>query len=592
MTVALLGVVAMQYFFIRQSYIQQSQLFDESVNAAISAVASKAEKKEVIEYSLFVQQKNEERVARELNLEQQLRVQEEIDLVRKELTAVQREYKDNEEQMLRRYPHAVLLDNAFYETYINIPENNHLVSIDFSVQRQGVDGNFLQENSIEVKATRALKLLPAKDDSVRFLVLMDINPFTNSSQNNIVALPPQTDVRLERRLSSLEREAQLFQANSLLDTIAILSGKSHQIVEDFTLSAELSQRPLDQRIDVSFIQNEIALELMHRDIHAHFHLEIRTDDQVLFSFAKTVDGFREKSDAIYSTPLFQGDLAQSPGWLTLYFPNKRQALLGNVTMMLSSSLALLLVLIGAFSFTLITILRQKKISEMKTDFINNMTHEFKTPVATIMIASETLKDTEISLDKDRIARLARIIYDENVRLGNHIERVLNIAQLEKEDLKIVRSDMYVNDMVKAVADSMQLQFQKAGVDLSMKLGAHKDLIVGDELHLTNVVFNLLDNALKYSSEKPKIHIETKNEDKGIRISVEDNGIGMNKDQLSKIFDQFYRVPTGNRHDVKGFGLGLSYVSDIVKRLKGKVSVKSEKGKGTVFEVWMPLKALN
>src|SRR5690554_663523 len=158
--------------------------------------------------------------------------------------------------------------------------------------------------------------------------------------------------------------------------------------------------------------------------------------------------------ASYSTPLFKEDLAQSPGWLTVYFPDKQRTLLGNVNMMLSSSVALLLVLIGAFAFTLMTILRQKKMSEMKTDFINNMTHEFKTPVATIMIASESLRDPEIASDEKRVNRLANIIYDENVRLGNHIERVLNIARLEKENLKIEKVDVHINAVVLGVLDSM------------------------------------------------------------------------------------------------------------------------------------------
>lgn len=593
MTIALLGVMAMQYFFIRQSYTQQSQLFDESVRAALSAVASKAEKKEVLEYSQFVQQKNQEREVRERNLEQQLRVQEEMDQVRKQLIAAQRTYKEQEEQMLRMFPHAVQLDNEFYETYIRIPQNNHLVSIDFGVQRQGVDGTFLQENYIAVGSTRQLPMMPAQDDSTRFLVLMDINPLTNSSVNNIVTLPPQTDVALERRLAALEQEARLLQANSLLDTIAILGGKNLRMVEDFAISAELSQRPLRQRLDITFIQEEVRNELENREIYAPFHLEVRNENQVVYSFAQWPDSEKRsddsRRDAAYSVPLFQGDLAQSPGWLSIYFPDKQRVLLSNVTVMLSTSIALLLVLVGAFSFTIMTILRQKKISEMKTDFINNMTHEFKTPVATIMIASETLRDPELAADQARVSRLAGVIYDENVRLGNHIERVLNIAQLDKEDLKIVRQDVQVNHLVQAVADSMELQFQKVGAEVTVSLDAEEDEIIGDELHLSNVIFNLLDNALKYRSDQPIIRISTKNHERGVCIAVADNGIGMSKDQLSKIFDQFYRVPTGNRHDVKGFGLGLSYVSDMVKRLKGRVSVKSEKGKGTVFEVWLPLK---
>ncbi|VTQ05601.1 Alkaline phosphatase synthesis sensor protein phoR [Sphingobacterium daejeonense] len=228
-------------------------------------------------------------------------------------------------------------------------------------------------------------------------------------------------------------------------------------------------------------------------------------------------------------------------------------------------------------------------SEMKTDFINNMTHEFKTPVATIMIASESLRDPEISSDGKRVNKLANIIYDENVRLGSHIERVLNIARLEKENLKIERVNVHINSLANAVLESMRLQMDKAEGTLNIDIAADNDLVVGDELHLSNVMFNLVDNAIKYSKGKPEITFRTFNRGNNIVISVADKGMGMTKDQQEKIFDQFYRIPTGNIHNVKGFGLGLSYVNDIVKRLNGKITVKSEKDKGTQFEVTLPLK---
>jgi|SRR5690554_1393971 len=588
MTIALLGVMAMQYFFIRQSYIQQSQLFDESVKAALSSVAAKAEKKEVLEFSRFVQERNQQRIEREQNLERQLRLQEELDQVRRQLISKQLEYKRQEENLLMIYPHAVPLDNAFFETYIKIPQNNHLVSVGVGSKQTIGLGNFIQDNFIEVSASRSLPLVPPKDDSVRFLLLVDFNPLTNQSFNDIYTLPPKTDIVLENRLGQLEKEIKLFQAHSLTDTIAILGGKNPQLIEDFAISIELSKRPLDQRLDFDYIRSEMEAELVLRDIQTPFQLELRSDNNILFSFANHKEKV-EFRGASYSTPLFRGDLNHSMGYMTIYFPYKHQELLGNVAVMLGSSIALLLVLVSAFTFTILTILRQKKISEMKTDFINNMTHEFKTPVSTIMIASETLMDPEITGDQKRVSKLAGIIYDENVRLGNHIERVLNIARIEKENLKLAQEKVEVNDMIKGVTDSMQLQVQKVGATLALELNAEKATVIGDELHLSNVIFNLLDNALKYSGDDPMIKVSTRNVADTVCITVKDNGIGMNRDQLSKIFDQFYRVPTGNVHDVKGFGLGLSYVADIVKRLKGKVSVKSEKGKGTIFEVALPLK---
>jgi two-component system phosphate regulon sensor histidine kinase PhoR len=221
---------------------------------------------------------------------------------------------------------------------------------------------------------------------------------------------------------------------------------------------------------------------------------------------------------------------------------------------------------------------------MKMDFINNMTHEFKTPVSTIMIASEALKDKEIADDKSRVARLANIIFEENQRLGNHIERVLNIARIEKNDLKLDIKLLDVNEMATTVLDSMALKLQKHNVIAHLNLNAEKAMIEADELHFSNVLYNLIDNAIKYSPEVPEITISTFNKNGEVVIRVADKGIGMNRDQQTKIFEQFYRIPTGNLHDVKGFGLGLSYVNTIVKKLNGTISVKSEKEKGSEFEL--------
>ncbi|MET0573795.1 MAG: HAMP domain-containing sensor histidine kinase, partial [Pedobacter agri] len=277
-----------------------------------------------------------------------------------------------------------------------------------------------------------------------------------------------------------------------------------------------------------------------------------------------------------------------PGTLIVTFPNKNSAILTNLGFTLASSVGLLLVLVFIFSYTLYAILKQKKISEMKTDFINNMTHEFKTPVATIMIASEALKDPEVTEDKTRLKRLANIIYDENVRLGSHIERVLSIARLEKGELKMDNTAVDMNDLIVIVLDSMGLQLQKRSAVLNINTDAEKSTVYGDELHLSNVLYNLIDNANKYSAEVPEITISTRNTHKNLIIEIADKGIGMTKDQSKRIFDQFYRVPTGNLHDVKGFGLGLNYVQDIIKQANGSIKVSSEKDKGTTFEISLPL----
>jgi two-component system phosphate regulon sensor histidine kinase PhoR len=349
--------------------------------------------------------------------------------------------------------------------------------------------------------------------------------------------------------------------------------------------------PLNKRVHPQTLDSMLRAELRNLSIFSDFDFKVSSAkrDSIIFIRASTKSSFLAANS--YETPLFPKDMIRDPGMLTVNFPNKNNIILSNLTAMMGLSGGLLLVLIFSFGYTIHSILMQKKISEMKTDFINNMTHEFKTPVATIMIASEALKDPELTSDKKSIDRLANIIYDENVRLGSHIERVLNIAKIEKGDLKLEHKEVEMNDLLAAIVDSMSLQLEKRNASIELELEASYALVMGDELHLSNVIFNLLDNANKYSPENPQIKISTQNTGKNLIIKVSDKGIGMNKDQLSKIFDQFYRIPTGNLHDVKGFGLGLSYVNNIIKGLNGTIKVKSEKGIGSEFEISLPLKAL-
>ena len=290
----------------------------------------------------------------------------------------------------------------------------------------------------------------------------------------------------------------------------------------------------------------------------------------------------------YQTSIFSKDVIRDPGRIKISFPQKNTLILNKMTATMATTGGLIFVLIVCFGYTIFSIIRQKKVSEMKTDFINNMTHEFKTPVSTIMIASEALRDREIVADEARVSRLANIIYEENARLGSHIERVLNVARIEKNDFKLDKKPLDVNEMISIVIDSMALKLQKHEVELTLNLDAINAVVLADELHFSNLIYNLIDNAIKYSTGIPEITISTSNHNEQIVIKVADKGIGMSRDQQTKIFEQFYRIPTGNLHDVKGFGLGLSYVNTIVKRLNGVISVRSEKDKGSDFELKFPL----
>jgi len=247
------------------------------------------------------------------------------------------------------------------------------------------------------------------------------------------------------------------------------------------------------------------------------------------------------------------------------------------------------IILSCFAYTLTVIFRQKKLSEMKTDFINNMTHEFKTPIATISLASDSIVTPIILNNPEKVQRFANIIKQENKRMNSQVEKVLQMALLDKRDFSLKMTEVNVHEVIQAAVENITLRVEKRDGIVKTALNASKPIIEGDLTHVANVINNLLDNADKYSPDKPEISVSTRNVSNGIEITVQDNGIGISKEARKQIFDKFYRVPTGNLHDVKGFGLGLSYVKAMMTAHKGAVEVKSDPGKGSSFILTFPFR---
>ena len=248
---------------------------------------------------------------------------------------------------------------------------------------------------------------------------------------------------------------------------------------------------------------------------------------------------------------------------------------------------IVLLVVVFFSYSLMIIFRQRKLSEVKNDFINNMTHELKTPISTISLSSEMLMRIESDTDFEKIKRYAGIIFDENKRLENQVERVLNVAKLDKDKLILNKEKMDVEEILNQLKDSFELFQKKDGAQFNLNIGEGSHVITADPVHITNVLHNLTDNAVKYSEGTPVIVISTDISEKGLTIKITDEGIGIKKEHLKSIFDKFYRVPTGNVHNVKGFGLGLYYVKLIVESHRGEIHVKSSINKGTSFTITLP-----
>ena len=283
------------------------------------------------------------------------------------------------------------------------------------------------------------------------------------------------------------------------------------------------------------------------------------------------------------------NLTKDGHYFTVYFPNLQ---LDQIEAASSFSPLVYLMIVVVFvvvffAFSLGIIIRQKRLSEVKNDFINNMTHELKTPISTISLSSELLLRLEDNADPDRMRKYASIIYKENKRLEQQVERVLNIAKLDKDKVSLNKESISLYSILDDVKENFEFNQATGGGTLTIQKETEQAQLIADPVHLTNVLFNLVDNAVKYCKNAPTIVMSVKTEKEGFRIDIQDNGIGIKKEDLRLIFDKFYRVPTGNIHDVKGFGLGLYYVKLIIEAHHGKIDAKSTPEKGTNFSIWLP-----
>lgn len=608
MTIALLGVFIMQLYYIRQAYDLRTQLFEQNVNKALTAVAEKVQRLNTV---VHIEQKNDEiEQQKESNIrgqtekivafKEKFRENEDIRKYRQQQTTIN--YLKFQIQKIREsYITPLSISEAEYQKLYN--KNSDIVeTLDLRVN-EGIteDGKLIRQ--LFPRDLRRLQPI-LKDgqlpDTIRYVAISpeDLAPRFIS----LATTDKDLDLKFKIEDASAKRKYDLELERLYADT-TVINNSNRDFIEDVQKEMQLADLPLTKRITKTAIDTLIRSALINQGITAdyNFWVGLARKDSILFvgsslpmSSRKTaavsrVNEAKSNTDTanVHKTILFSNDVIRDPGVLYVHFPKQGAAIVKKMGLTLGSSFGFLLLLIFIFTYTIYAIIRQKKISEMKSDFINNMTHEFKTPVATIMLASEALKDPEAINDNDRVKRLASIIYDENIRLGNHIERVLSIARIENKEVHLASRPVDVNDLVRAVTDSMALQLQNKQATVQLNLTAENAVIDADELHLSNVLFNLIDNANKYSRQAPIITITTRDELGKLILEVADAGIGMTKEQTKRIFDQFYRVPTGNLHDVKGFGLGLNYVQDILDQMGATIKVQSEKDSGTQFQIAFP-----
>ncbi len=377
------------------------------------------------------------------------------------------------------------------------------------------------------------------------------------------------------------------------------SFESHMNMWEYMKVSELvDSRPLAERVPLDVLDQSLKEELKNRGIDLPFQYGVYSKARSSFIIMNghyvvventphlTTSGFKSLYNSPYRVALYPKDI-ESPGYLAIYFPDRSQLVLGPVWKSLVLSIVFTGIILFCFWYTIQVIYRQKKLSEMKTDFINNMTHEFKTPIATISLATDSITSPMVIHEPERIKRFAEIIRQENRRMNSQVERVLQIAQLDRNEIQLRMSEVNLHELIQQAVRNFSLQIEKRNGTIHLDLQAQHPTVQGDATHLANVIHNLLDNANKYSPEQPEITIRTRDLPRAVAVTIEDNGVGISKEARKHIFDKFYRVHTGNLHDVKGFGLGLSYVKAIVEAHKGSVEVRSEVGKGSAFTVSLP-----
>jgi two-component system phosphate regulon sensor histidine kinase PhoR len=373
----------------------------------------------------------------------------------------------------------------------------------------------------------------------------------------------------------------------------ILNSSFNQQVLDFMSDAR-KVKPIKDRIEERILDSLISIELQNYGIKTTYEygiFNVLMNKMILQKTGKYPQNLLNNKES-FNYPLFPRDYRSSTNFLIVYFPNEKQFLISQMAILLGVSLLLIVIIIFSFYYTVNTVFKQKKLSVMRNDFINNMTHEFKTPISTIALACEALKDKDIVKTESLFDNYIGIIGEENTRLKVMAEKVLQTAILEKGKLKLKLEWVNLNEIIQEVIKKIKIQVESKGGHIYADIFSDDMKLKADRMHLMNVILNLIDNANKYNLVEPEILISAFEADQGVNIEIKDNGIGINKENQKKIFDKLYRVPTGDVHNFKGFGLGLTYVKAIIEKHNGSISVTSELNKGTTFKIFLPFGDIN
>ncbi|MEB2783279.1 sensor histidine kinase [Algoriphagus persicinus] len=561
MSLASFGLMGFQLYWVSNAIRINRERFDQNVYQALSGTVEQLEKGETSAafYGYLMQ---DSIISRSLF--------EKIDPIDFDLTV-------NSRRISRSRPS--LVDSFFQEPAPRVSQTFRRI-----LESRGVDMNQLEElEAFFAYMTPELASKIFTPDEMEVLLqekerqLQYLSRRENSPQQPIATVSESiVEVRPEFNISEDALE-KVYRTNIKIDFI-------NKALEEITAG----QQAILDRLDTAKVRRLLKGYLLERNISEDFELGLIRDDGLLLPIGPVKQQFVLSQKGIQAR-LFPSDIFGKENYLTVYFPEKNTHVIREVWLPISSSIIFMAVIISCFIYAIKVIIRQKALSDTKNDFINNMTHEFKTPLATVSLAVEALQDPELSSQDKFRSRYLGIIKDENKRLVSQVENVLQAAALDKKDFKLKIELLNLAEILETTVDHFGLQVEKKGGQITFINELNEPMVEGDLFHLTHIFNNLLDNANKYSPENPKISIVAKDDSEQVFITIKDEGIGMNKDAQRKIFDKFYRVPTGNVHDVKGFGLGLSYVKTMLEAHKGGIQVSSELGKGSSFTINLPKK---
>ena len=406
--------------------------------------------------------------------------------------------------------------------------------------------------------------LIAAQDSVQFTKLINKKVTDIFKRNNIKGKKLTPEQRIERLMRMKEVEKDMLRS----------------YISEYT-----SRIPIHKRLSEENIKTQLTRELKNHNLKTDFEFGVFSNSLATKMHSKN---FALDYPATYSVPLFVDMTGASNYQLLVNFTGKKKVVLSSVILMAALSIVFTLIIVIAYSSALSQLIKQRQISQIKTDFINNMTHEFKTPIATINLALDAIQNPKIIGNQEKVTRYLQMIREENKRMHVQVENVLQISKLDKNELDLKKERLHLHKVIDDAITHVELIVEDRKGYIKTHFGALQSSVLANKDHLTNIIVNLLDNAVKYSEDEPKINIFTENVRHNIVIKVRDQGTGMSKAVQKKIFDKFYREHTGDIHNVKGHGLGLSYVKRILNDHHGTITVESERGKGSTFIIKLPL----